>query len=378
MKRKILPWIIALSALSVSASAAFYSVSGLGKMFAGASLQVMILAGSLEFAKLVTASLLYEYWNKLNRALKYYLLIATFILIAITSAGIYGFLSSAYQETAFKVENQDKNVGMLDKKILIIQSELTSYEKQVEQKNTRLTQITTIRSNLQGTQDQLISQSKSTGAVRQQIKDIDSEIKRIDSEVSTLNDSISSKNTQITNLETQKIDASSDEELAKEVGPLKYIASLTGKTLAEVVNWYIIVLMLVFDPLAIALVLAANFAFTKIKEEDEENSKKENNKIEDTNTPIILDNEPQPDQIVVEQEKKDNTIKLMFNQEEGSNISISEIIKNDVANIEDTNQNSEVTTDKYNDGEFGGYKINPPKVNNYIPPQETINPLSLR
>ena len=124
MKNKLFPWIIALSALSVSGSAAFYSVSGLGKMFAGASLQVMVLAGSLEFAKLVTASLLYQYWDKLNMGLKVYLSVGTIILIIITSAGIYGFLSSAYQETSFKVQNQDKNIEILDKKISITQKEI--------------------------------------------------------------------------------------------------------------------------------------------------------------------------------------------------------------------------------------------------------------
>ena len=137
MKKKLLPWIIALSALSVSGSAAFYSVTGLGKMFAGASLQVMVLAGSLEFAKLVTASLLYQYWKKLKLGLKLYLSIATLILIIITSAGIYGFLSSAYQETSFKVQNQDKNIQILDKNISIIKTEITNYESQIKQKNDR-------------------------------------------------------------------------------------------------------------------------------------------------------------------------------------------------------------------------------------------------
>jgi hypothetical protein len=85
MNKRILPWIITLAAFSVSGSAAFYSVYGLGKMFAGASLQVMILASSLEFSKLVTASLLYQYWDKLNRSLRTYLSIATLILILITS-----------------------------------------------------------------------------------------------------------------------------------------------------------------------------------------------------------------------------------------------------------------------------------------------------
>jgi hypothetical protein len=279
MKKKLLPWIIALSALTVSGSAAFYSVSGLGKMFAGAALQVMILAGSLEFAKLVTASLLYQYWKKLNLGLKLYLSIATLILIVITSAGIYGFLSSAYQETSFKVQNQDKNIEILDKNISIIQGEIKNFESQVKQKNDRIIQLTSIRTNLQSTQDVLIEKSKSTNAVRQQIKDVDSEIKRMDSEVSVLNDSISSKNTRISSIEKQKLDVSSDSDLAREVGPLKYIAELTGKDIDSVVNWYIIVLMLVFDPLAIALVIAANFAF-EINEpkKEEEMEEKENKK----------------------------------------------------------------------------------------------------
>lgn len=281
MKKKLLPWIIALSALSVSGSAAFYSVSGLGKMFAGASTQVMVLAGSLELAKLVTASLLYQYWKQLNGFLKTYLSIATLILILITSAGIYGFLSSAYQETAFKVQNQDKNIEILDKDVLVIQTEIKNYESQIVQKNSRLTQLTSMRTNLQTTQDVLIEKSKSTSSIRKQISEVDSEIKRMDSEIYIMNDSISSKNTKIGGIERNKLDIASNADLAKEVGPLKYIADLTGKSLDQVVNWYIIVLMLVFDPLAIALVIAANFAFEmgkdkeeKIKEEKVE--KKEN------------------------------------------------------------------------------------------------------
>jgi hypothetical protein len=107
MKKRIFPFLIALSALSVSASAAFYSVFGLSKLFAGASYQVMVMATSLEFAKLVVASLLYQYWSTINKWLRLYLSLAVFVLILITSGGIYGFLSGAYQETATKSELLD-------------------------------------------------------------------------------------------------------------------------------------------------------------------------------------------------------------------------------------------------------------------------------
>ena len=114
MRERIFPFIIALSALSVSASAAFYSVFGLSKLFAGASMQVIIMAGTLEVAKLVVASLLYQYWDKINKLLRAYFLIATFILMVITSGGIYGFLSGAYQETATKSEFMDRQVSIIE------------------------------------------------------------------------------------------------------------------------------------------------------------------------------------------------------------------------------------------------------------------------
>ena len=99
IKKGLFPFIIAFSALSVSGSAAFYSVFGLSKLFAGAQFEVIIMAGSLEVAKLVIASLLYQYWDTINKLLRLYLTIAATILVLITSMGIYGFLSAAYQDT---------------------------------------------------------------------------------------------------------------------------------------------------------------------------------------------------------------------------------------------------------------------------------------
>ena len=110
------PLLIALSALAVSGSAAFYSVFGLSKLFAGASNEVIIMAGSLEFAKLVVASLLYQYWDTINKFLRAYLAIAVFVLMVITSGGIYGFLSGAYQSTATQSELLDKSLLILDQK----------------------------------------------------------------------------------------------------------------------------------------------------------------------------------------------------------------------------------------------------------------------
>ena len=159
LQERIFPFIIALSALSVSASAAFYSVTGLSKLFAGASTEVLIMASSLEISKLVIASLLYQYWNKLNNFLKTYLSLACFILIIITSAGIYGFLSSAYQETAALAGNVDAQVALVETKRNNIKEQLAVY-------NEEKTNITTAIADLrQGLANNVIQYKDSDGNI---------------------------------------------------------------------------------------------------------------------------------------------------------------------------------------------------------------------
>ena len=136
---------IALSALSVSASAAFYSVSGLSKLFAGAAFAVIIMAASLEIAKLVIASLLYQYRKTLPKLLKYYLSVACFVLILITSMGIYGFLSAAYQETAALAGNVDAQIALIETKRDNIKEQLAVYN---EEKTTINNAVTDLRSGL--------------------------------------------------------------------------------------------------------------------------------------------------------------------------------------------------------------------------------------
>ena len=116
LKERLFPITIAISALSVSLSAAFYSVSGLSKLFAGAAFAVIVMAASLEIAKLVIASLLYQYRKTLPKILKWYLSLACFVLILITSMGIYGFLSAAYQETAALSGNIDAQIELIETK----------------------------------------------------------------------------------------------------------------------------------------------------------------------------------------------------------------------------------------------------------------------
>jgi hypothetical protein len=263
-ENKIFPWLVAVAAASISFSAAFYSIFGIGKMFAGAATNVMIMATSLEFAKLVIASFLYRFWNDVNKGLRAYLTIACFVLIMITSAGIYGFLSSAYQDTANKVENSDKSTLVITKRKDMLQKQLEQAEKQLESKSTRQNTLSDMRNRQQTNADNLISSNRSASSVRTQMNQLSKESSLLDGDIKVLQDSIASKTQQISSLDNEILAISTNSDLANEVGPLKYIAKLTGKTLDQVVNWFIIALMLVFDPLAIALVVAANFIFSYI------------------------------------------------------------------------------------------------------------------
>jgi len=130
IQERIFPFFIALSALSVSASAAFYSISGLSKLFAGAAFAVIVMAASLEVAKLVIASLLYQYRKTLPILLKVYLSIACVVLILITSMGIYGFLSAAYQDTANKEGNIEARIVLIETKRDNVKEQLEVYTEE--------------------------------------------------------------------------------------------------------------------------------------------------------------------------------------------------------------------------------------------------------
>jgi len=264
LKNKIFPFLIALSALSVSASAAFYSVSGLSKLFAGASLEVIIMASSLEIAKLVIASLLYQYWDSINKALRTYLTIAAGVLILITSMGIYGFLSAAYQETANKAGNIDAQISLVETKRDNIQNQLSVYNAEKESIDKGVTELRKGLSNnvitYTNAEGQLITTTSS--ATRKALeKQLDQAIER----QTELNNKIDGLNTQLFDYESEIVEIKTGNDLAGELGPLKYLSGLTGVPMDKIINVLLLIIIFVFDPLAIALVIAANFAFAKLR-----------------------------------------------------------------------------------------------------------------
>jgi len=271
LQTRIFPFIIALTALAVSASAAFYSVSGLSKLFAGAAFAVIIMAASLEVAKLVIASLLYQYRENLPRLLKYYLSVACLILILITSMGIYGFLSAAYQETAALAGNVDSQIALIETKRDNVKEQLTIYS---DEKTSINSAVSDLRSGLSNNviqykdkeTGQLIT-TTSSSTRRALEKQLDQAIER----QTEINSRVDNLNQQLFDYETEIVEVTSSNNVAGELGPLKYLSGLTGKPMDKIINILLLIIIFVFDPLAIALVIAANFAFEQLRKKTKEN-----------------------------------------------------------------------------------------------------------
>jgi hypothetical protein len=263
IKRGIFPFLIGISALSVSISAAFYSVSGLSKLFAGASFEVIVMASSLEVAKLVTATLLHTYWGVINKLLRIYLSVATFILVLITSMGIYGFLSAAYQETYNKLNAVENQKSFIQQKVDFYQTDVNRYDEELKRISNNIGTLSNAKASSIQVRDTSvvggIRTTISTSELRMAQKRIDveeSNRKEIQTKREIVADSLQKFQLQILELDNNN-------EVAGELGPLQYLSGLTGVSMDKIINWLLLVIIFVFDPLAIALVIAANFAFEK-------------------------------------------------------------------------------------------------------------------
>jgi hypothetical protein len=320
MKKYFLATLLGMAALSLAGAAAFFSITGLSKLFGGASTAVIIMASSLEFAKLVTASFLHNYWNKLKWQLKTYLTIGVAMVMIITSAGIYGFLSSAYSATSNKLQNVDSQVSLVLQKEDVIKADIKRLEENQKTKTLRINTLTGIRN----TQESRLDGVPRSGSrrVENQIKDANTEVAKLSVEVDTLNAVIQRKYDQVSKYELEIYDLKNT-DLAAEVGPLKYIAALTGRSMDTVVNFFILMLIFVFDPLAVTLILAFNLVLGDISKESE--SKKE----------AIVEEKPEEEE-VEEEPVEEETVKVAVEEiaEKMEEVAVEEVVVEDVV-VED-------------------------------------------
>jgi cytochrome c oxidase subunit IV len=279
-KRTGFGFLMVFSTLSLAGTAAYYSVFGLSSLFAGAKFEVIIMASALELAKLIVASYLHNHWSKLGLLLKSYLTLGVGILMIITSAGIYGFLTSAYQTTADQLTIVDKQVAVVEMKRDRFSESLEGYKIERNQLNNSITELTKGLSNntIQYTDSLgriITTTSSSTRRVlTAQLDDMKEQRDRVSIKMETVTDSI-------TKLDLQILDLESNNEVAAEIGPLRYMANITGKSMDVIVNWFTLMIVFVFDPMAIAMVIAVNkfFGNGRKEEDDLEDYYKERNKM---------------------------------------------------------------------------------------------------
>ena len=234
-----------IAALVVAGTGAYFSVTGLGILFSGATISVIIMASSLEFAKIVAASYLEQKWKEVNLFLKIYLSFAVFTLMVITSAGIYGYLSNAFQQQSITIQAIDSKVENIQYQTTLLQTDIDGWEK-------RRNSLTDLRETQEVRLDKAMENGVGISTTRNQIRDANSEIQSLTEKIETNRNQISSLNDTILNIKESNID------IEREVGGFRFIADAFGVELNSVVKWFITLLVLVFDPLAIALIIAFN------------------------------------------------------------------------------------------------------------------------
>ena len=235
--------LLGLSAIIIAGCAAFFSVTGLGVLFN--STAVMIMASGLEFAKIVLAAYLKKNWAQIEKVLRAYLVIATILLMLLTSMGIFGYLSNSFQSQSLKLEQADRKETLIKDKININNSEINRY-------NTQVSNITTIRNSQENNYSKLIEKDKFTGRLSNQINGADNQIKVYSKKIDSLNNSNLALYQDIDSLKNTNID------LEKEVGGFRFVAQSFNIPLKKAVKWFILLIVFVFDPLAIALIIAYN------------------------------------------------------------------------------------------------------------------------
>jgi hypothetical protein len=256
-----------ISTFALAGSAAYYSVFGLSSLFAGAKTEVIIMAASLEFSKLILAAYLHNHWKSAGW-MKWYLTFAVGILMVITSVGIYGFLTSAYQTTADKLGTTDKLIEVVELKKGRFQEQITYYNDEKVKLNESINGLrgglsNNTQSRVDGRGNVIITTSSA------QRKALESQLLSAVEQRDLISKKIEVSTDSVTKLDLQVLDLKTNNEVAAEIGPLRYMSEITGKPMNVIVNWFTLLIVFVFDPLAISMVIALNKLTSNKKEEDE-------------------------------------------------------------------------------------------------------------
>lgn len=236
--------LLGFTALLVAGCGAYFSVLGIATLFSGHFLQVAIMAGSLELGKLVATSFLYRYWKKIIWFLKIYMIAAVLTLMVITSMGIFGYLSSGYQVNAGKTE-------LIDNKVSLIEQQKTNIKTEIDQINSRIATLNEARKS---------QEARLPEMSRAAAKPVYEDMARSAEEIKGLQSRVQILQTTVFDKDNELIALNSEGNAVHDIGTFKFVAESVGLPLDTVVKIFILCIVAVFDPLAVALVLAYNIA----------------------------------------------------------------------------------------------------------------------
>ena len=271
MNKKFLPWFLLFCAIGLSGTAAYYSVIGLSIIFSAVAIPVIIMGSFLEISKIAIATYLHDKWKETYGLLKIYLTTALVTLSILTSIGIYGLLSTGFQQNIAGLEINNKKIENIEVKKERFNVIKLDYQKDKESLDKDITNLRNALSNNTTTQ----SVDRTTGQVITRAnggnrKAFETQLKIAQESRDVVSKKIESLNDSITSLDLEVLDLTSAEIESGELGAIKYLSEITGWDIKKTANFFILMLVFVFDPLAIALVISTNQAFKKFRQKDGE------------------------------------------------------------------------------------------------------------
>lgn len=253
-KEKVFPIALGISALFVAIIAAFFSIMGIGMLFSGAFISATLMASSLEFGKLTATTFLYRYWNKTSKWLRSYLIVAVLALMAITSIGVFGWLSAAYQGSSLKYEITQQQISVLE-------GQKTQLDSQSDISTNRIKELSALRSSQEARMSEVLNNTvlaRNPTQFRQVQEQNLQLIRDTESSVSTEQKKLESLRGQRLDIDKRIADIRMENIKTKDVVTFQFVADSIGLSLNTTVKWFIVVIIVVFDPLAVCLLLSYN------------------------------------------------------------------------------------------------------------------------
>jgi len=255
--RKVLLYFILLMAIILAGTVAYVSINGLLTVFSGAGILGLLFFSAIEISKIVATSAIHTYGKKIGWVYNGLLSLGIIIAMVITSMGVYGFLSSGYQKNAAKSDGADREIALLDNKIKLKQKNRESINYQLIETQKSISQLrNALGNNTQSRVDRKgnVITTSSTG----NRKAFESQLKIATESEARLNEDLNSADSVINVLSENKIILETNAATSTELGPLKYLAEVTGSSMDNVMKWFILLLIIIGDPMAILMIIIFN------------------------------------------------------------------------------------------------------------------------